>query len=82
MASFEYDVVISGSGSAEASPRSVPWRRGAGSVSWSRAGGGRTRPSQEPVASAGLPWFPAAELYRIPCAVETPWQRRFVSRFQ
>jgi len=43
MASFDDDAEIIGRGSAEASPRSVPRRKGTGSVSWSRAGGGRTK---------------------------------------
>jgi cholesterol oxidase len=83
MASFDYDVVIIGSGFG-------------GSVAGLRAAekgyrvgvmesGKRWNDDDLPKSQWHLPdflWFPAAELYRIPCAVETPWQRRFVSRFQ
>jgi hypothetical protein len=82
MASFDSDVVTIGSGSAEASPRSVPWRRHRVGVMESRR---RWKDEDLPKSQWHLPdflWFPAAELYRIPRTVERLWQRRFVSRFQ
>jgi len=43
MASFDYDVVIIGSGFGGSVAALRAAEKGAGSVSWSRAGGGRTK---------------------------------------